>query len=140
MSAYLLAAVAAWLVAQGSKYVFYSLRNGSFADWHQLYISGGMPSAHSATVVAVTTVIGLKDGVESGLFGLAVIVAGIIMYDAVMVRRSSGAQGEVLKQLLTEVKSVLLAPRVAKGHEPLEVLVGAIVGAVVGYIVFLATI
>ena len=140
MSVYILAALAAWIASQGAKYVFQVARTHSFADWRQLYISGGMPSAHSATMVAVTTVIGLNDGVETGLFGLAALMTGIVMYDAVMVRRSSGLQGEALRELITEVKSVLKVTRVAKGHEPLEVLVGAVLGGLVGYIVFLATI
>lgn len=140
MSPYLLAALVAWAVAQGSKYVTSVVRSGSFADWRQLYISGGMPSAHSAIIVAVTTVIGLIDGVESGLFALAVLVSVIVMYDAVMVRRSSGLQGETLKALITEVKSMLKPPHVARGHEPLEVVAGALLGGGVGYIVFLATI
>ena len=140
MSVYLLAALAAWFVAQGGKYIVRAMRTRSAADWRQLYLSGGMPSAHSAAIVAVTTVIGYKDGVESGLFGLAVLMSLIVMYDAVMVRRSSGRQGEALVALMTEVKSALRVPGVAKGHEPLEVVVGALLGAMVGYIVFLATI
>ena len=140
MSVYILAALAAWIASQGAKYLFQVARTHSLADWRQLYISGGMPSAHSATMVALTTVIGLKDGVETGLFGLAALVTGIVMYDAVMVRRSSGLQGEALRELITEVKSVLRVAKVAKGHEPLEVLVGALLGGLVGYIVFLATI
>lgn len=139
MSPYILAAVLAWVMAQGSKYVAHALRTGKISDWNQLYISGGMPSAHSATILAVTTVIGFRDGVESSIFGLAILVSFIVMYDAVMVRRSSGMQGETLRALLVEVKSRLTTPRVAKGHEPLEVLVGALLGGLVGYIVFLAT-
>lgn len=140
MSPYLLAILAAWLVAQGAKYVASIVRTGKLVDWRQFYISGGMPSAHSATMISITTVIGLRDGFESGLFGLAVMVSVIVMYDAMMVRRSSGAQGETLKALITEVKSALTAPKVAHGHQPMEVFVGALVGAAVGYIVFLATI
>lgn len=140
MSPYLLAILAAWFASQGAKYVASVVRTRSTSDWSQLYISGGMPSAHSATMVAVTTVIGLKDGVESGLFGLAVMISIIVMYDAMMVRRSSGAQGEVLTSLILEMKSALLAPKVIRGHQPLEVLIGALIGALVGYIVFLATI
>lgn len=139
MSIYLLAAFAAWVVSQGAKYLLQAARSRSFANWQQLYISGGMPSAHSATMVAVTTVIGLSSGVDSGLFGFAVLVSCIVMYDAVMVRRSSGLQGETIKALLTEVKSELAVPKVAKGHEPLEVLIGALLGALTGTIVFLAT-
>lgn len=140
MSPYLLAILSAWLVAQGAKYVTSVVRSGKLTDWHQFYISGGMPSAHSATILAVTTVIGLKDGIDSGLFGLAVMVSVIVMYDAMMVRRSSGAQGEALTALITEVKSALIAPKIVRGHQPFEVATGAGIGVVVGYIVFLATI
>lgn len=140
MSPYLIAALAGWVASQGAKYVIKVARTGSLGDYRQLYISGGMPSAHSATVVAIAMMIGLRDGVESGLFGLAALFAGIVMYDAVMVRRSSGAQGLVLRKLLKETNSGIQAPKVAKGHEPLEVLAGAAIGAVVGYVVFLVTI
>lgn len=139
LSPYILAALAAWVMAQGSKYLIQAVHTGKVSDWRQLYISGGMPSAHSATILAVTTVIGLNDGFGSSVFGLAILVSFIVMYDAVMVRRSSGIQGETLKALLVEVKSRLATPRVARGHEPLEVLVGALLGVLVGYIVFLAT-
>lgn len=140
MSAYLLAALVAWIVAQGAKYIASVVRSGNLTDWRQLYISGGMPSAHSATVMAVVVVIGLRDGFDGGLFALSALFAGIVMYDAVMVRRSSGVQGELLNKLLLEVKSSMGSAKVAKGHEPLEVLVGALLGLAVGYIVFLATI
>lgn len=140
MSPYLIAILVAWIVAQGAKYILMLARTGKAADWRHMYASGDMPSAHSAIVVAVATVIGCYEGVESSIFGLAVMIAVIVMYDAMMVRRSSGRQGELLTSLITEVKSALKAPKVARGHEPLEVFVGALLGGVVGYIVFLATI
>ena len=98
-----------------------------------------MPSAHTATVVSVATLIGLNEGVNSSLFGLAVLVAGIVMYDAVMVRRSSGEQGAALQELIREQHSKVALPRAAKGHTPIEVLVGAGLGLVIGLVVFLAT-
>lgn len=140
MSPYLFTILAAWIVAQGTKYVTNVMRTGKMSDWRQMYVSGDMPSAHSAIVVAMATVIGLREGIDSSIFGLALMMAVIVMYDAMMVRRSSGRQGELLTSLITEVKSVLKAPKVARGHEPLEVFVGAVVGGAVGYIVFLATI
>lgn len=140
MSPYLFTILAAWIVAQGTKYVTNVMRTGTMSDWRQMYVSGDMPSAHSAIVVAMATVIGLREGIDSSIFGLALMMAVIVMYDAMMVRRSSGRQGELLTSLITEVKSVLKAPKVARGHEPLEVFVGAVVGGAVGYIVFLATI
>jgi len=140
VSPYLLAILLAWIVAQGTKFLANVLRIGKVSDWRLMYVSGGMPSAHSAIVVSVATVIGLREGIDSSIFGLALMVAVIVMYDAMMVRRSSGRQGELLTSLITEVKSVLVAPKIVRGHEPMEVLVGAIVGGIVGYIVFLATI
>lgn len=140
ISPYLLAALIGWVVAQGGKYLIAVARSRTAREFRSLYISGGMPSAHSATVVAVATVVGLRDGVDGGLFGIAALLAAVVMYDAVMVRRSSGRQGDILAQLLLDTKSTIIAPRFAKGHEPIEVVVGALLGGVVGSIVFFATI
>ncbi|MEO6109387.1 MAG: divergent PAP2 family protein [Candidatus Saccharimonadales bacterium] len=138
-SPYIIAAALAWLVAQGAKYLVASIRGRSFKNLRQLYLSGSMPSAHSASVVALVMVIGVRDGGDSGLFGLAILFAAIVMYDAVMVRRSSGEQGKALTELIKEKDSKVALPRVAKGHTPQEVMVGALVGMVVGVVVALAT-
>ena len=135
-SPYIIAALAGWVIAQSLKYVVASYRNGRLTSLRQLYLSGSMPSAHSATVVAMLVVIALTDGVESGLFGLAAMFAAVVMYDAIMVRRSSGEQGESLTELIKLSKSKVRLPRVAKGHTPYEVLVGALLGAVVGLSVY----
>jgi acid phosphatase family membrane protein YuiD len=103
-------------------------------------MSGGMPSSHSATVVAMATIIGLHDGIGSGLFALSALFALIVMYDAMKVRRSSGEQGEAIRELIKEQKSKVKLPRAAKGHTPMEVIAGASLGFVVGVIVFLLTI
>jgi acid phosphatase family membrane protein YuiD len=95
-----------------------------------------MPSAHSATVVALLVTIGFTDGLNSSVFALAALVSAIVMYDAMMVRRSSGEQGLALRELLKGLKSKVVPPRVAKGHTPLEVTAGAVLGLVVGLVVF----
>jgi len=139
LSPYLIAAAVAWVVAQGLKYFILSIKNRHIKSVRQLYLSGGMPSAHSATVVALLVVIAAKDGLDSGLFGLAALMSAIVMYDAVMVRRSSGEQGASLTALIKEQKSKVRLPRVAKGHTPREVVIGALVGWAIGLIVVLAT-
>jgi len=139
VSPYILAIFLAWIMGQGTKYIILVVKHRSFNHFRQLYISGNMPSAHTATVVSVATLIGLNEGVSSSLFGLAVLVAGIVMYDAVMVRRSSGEQGAALQELIREQHSKVALPRAAKGHTPIEVLVGAGLGLVIGLVVFLAT-
>ena len=139
LSPYLIAVAAGWAVAQGAKYVIVVARTRNLSHLRQLYLSGNMPSAHSATTIALLTVIGLKDGVESGLFGLAALFASIVIYDSMMVRRSVGEQGLAIQELIKERLSEVILPRAAKGHTPFEVLVGISVGVAVGAVVFFAT-
>lgn len=139
ISPYILALVVGWILSQGAKYVVAAVKLRTVRVFNRLYMSGNMPSAHSATVVSILTMIGLRDGVDGGSFGLALAFAVIVMYDAVMVRRSVGEQGAVIRHLLNEAKKPLAPPHSAKGHTPLEVLVGALVGVCSGIVVFLAT-
>ncbi|HEU4830619.1 MAG TPA: divergent PAP2 family protein [Candidatus Saccharimonadales bacterium] len=139
ISSYLITIFVAWFGTHIIKYVIALIKNEKRGFRSHLFISGGMPSSHSATVVSVAVIIALRDGIESGLFGLAVLVALIVMYDAVKVRRSSGEQGLALRQLIREQKSDIKLPRAAQGHTPVEVIVGAFVGALFGLVVFLAT-
>lgn len=139
ISPYILAIVVSWIVAQGAKYVIMALRNKSLKGYRQLYLSGNMPSAHTATVVSMATAIGLREGIDSAVFGVAAMVAGVVMYDAVMVRRSVGEQGIAIKKVITLTKSKVELPRAAKGHTPAEVAVGAVLGVLIGVVVFIAT-
>lgn len=141
ISPYLIAIGVAWLAAHIAKYIFASFGLGQVQSTflRQLFVSGGMPSSHAATVVAVWTVILLKDGMQSGLFGLATLLALVVCYDAVKVRRSSGEQGEALQSLIREQKSKIPLPRAARGHTPLEVVVGAALGVIIGLVVFITT-
>ncbi len=137
LSPYIIAGLGGWLVAQVLKYIFVSLRQRKVASFRHLYFSGNMPSAHSATVVAILVVVGILDGIGSGLFGLALVFTSVVLYDAMMVRRSSGEQGVALTALMKEQKSKVALPRVARGHTPLEVVAGAFIGVVVAIVVII---
>lgn len=140
LSPYLFAVMAGWISAQGLKYILVAIRNKNFDHFRQLYLSGNMPSAHSATTVALATLVGLRDGFDGPLFAIAGLFAGVVMYDAVMVRRSVGEQGIALQTLISLAKNErIVIPRAAKGHTPLEVLAGAGLGVVIGCIVFFTT-
>jgi acid phosphatase family membrane protein YuiD len=132
LSPFLIAAAIAWIAAQLLKYVFAVIRTRSARQYRQFYLSGSMPSAHSATVVAMATVIGIYEGVDSAIFALSVLFAAVVMYDALMVRRSSGEQGVAILRLLKDMKSSIVPPRVAKGHLPTEVAAGALLGFGIG--------
>lgn len=139
ISPYLITIFIAWFGAHVIKYIVEYLKKEDRGFRLQLFASGGMPSSHSATVMSITTIIGLRDGIGSGLFGLAAMLALIVMYDSMKVRRSSGEQGKAICELIKEQKSDVKFPRVSKGHTPLEVALGALLGLLIGSIVFLAT-
>lgn len=140
-SPYILVILTSWVVAQGAKYVIVAIKNHNFDHLRQLYLSGNMPSAHSATVMSMATIVGLINGFDTAIFGVAVMVAAVVMYDAVMVRRSVGEQGLAIQELIKAAKSNerVGIPRSAKGHTPLEVAVGGILGVIIGCVVYIAT-
>jgi len=86
-------------------------------------------------------VVGVRDGVESGLFAVTAVIALITAYDSMMSRRSAGEQGVALRKLLEKspfAKDPL--PYVALGHKPLEVAAGALLGFLIGLsVAFLIT-
>lgn len=140
VSAYFIATGIAWLVAQGTKYFLSSQASGK-RDVRAWYQSGNMPSAHTATMVALATIVGLREGTESALFAVVTVLTAITMYDSMMSRRAVGEQGLMLRKLLgvsAFAKDPL--PHHALGHRPAEVLVGAILGVAIGVCVeFLIT-
>lgn len=139
VSPYLIVIGVAWIIAHIIKYAIASLQGKRLDLTHQLFISGGMPSSHAATTVAVWMLVLLKEGANSGLFGLATLVALVICYDAVKVRRSVGEQGYAIQELIRATKSEVKIPRAAKGHTPVEVIAGSFLGALIGLVVFIAT-
>lgn len=139
-SPYLITIFLAWVGSHLIKYATGSIKNEKQNFRSRLFMSGGMPSSHSTTVVALLTIIGLKDGVGSGLFSIAALFALIVMYDAAKVRRSSGEQGKALHKLIREQKSEVGLPYTTDGHTPIEVTVGAIFGLVIGMLVYFLTI
>ena len=132
ISTYLIAPLVAWLVAQFLKFLLNS-RAQKGQRWRLLYQSGNMPSAHTATLVALTTIVGIQDGTASGLFAVSCVMTAVAAYDALMVRRSGGEQGLALRRLLeiSPFKKDPL-PYQALGHRPLEVAVGALLGVLIG--------
>lgn len=92
--------------------------------------SGGMPSGHTASFVALVTVLGLFYGFNSGVFALGVATALIIMYDAIHVRYAVGEQGKVLNVMLKKNGKAELP--VVEGHTLSEVIAGMVIGVMVG--------
>lgn len=97
----LIAATVASVIGQLAK-PFTSGREGGKIDIIKVAAqSGGMPSTHSAAVVAVTTSLALERGFADSIFGMSVVFASIVMYDAQGVRREVGKHARLLNKLWT---------------------------------------
>lgn len=131
----LFCALLGWLVAQTLKVVLYAVLERRL-DIRRFWGSGGMPSSHSSMVVSLAMMVGFLHGFETVEFGICVVLAMIVMYDAAGVRRETGTQATVINQILKDVliNGKPISDEELKelvGHTPLEVLGGAIVGILV---------
>lgn len=127
----LIAALMAWLVAQVTKTVY------EFVRYHKLKLnrlvsSGGMPSSHTALVTGLAAATGRVTGISSPAFAVAVVLAGVVMYDAAGVRRAVSIQARILNQMIDEAYQgkPFAEKRLREliGHTPVQVLVGALLG------------
>jgi len=134
---FLLAPLVAWTIAQAAKLLLTSFRERRL-NLRVLAETGGMPSSHSAIVMALTAAVGKYSGLGSAPFAIALIFTFVVMYDAAGLRRAAGRQAEVLNRLvedLVHMRGVQEAHlRELLGHTPFEVLVGAVIGLGVGLI------
>lgn len=133
----ILSALIAWAIAQGIKILIAFAKTRKW-DSQLLVASGGMPSSHTALVVATSCRVGMLEGFDSNAFAICVVLSLIVMYDAVNVRRSVGVQARKLNQMLETfresghldeegVKEIL-------GHTPLQVAGGFVIGLLVGLV------
>ena len=125
-------AACAWFLAQVIKALLYWAIEKKF-DWKRIWGSGGMPSSHSAFVLAMTVAAGLENGFDSAVFTVSFGLMAIVIYDAMGMRYETGKQGQIINKILAElfVEGKPLTDEKLKelvGHSPLEVLGGLIVG------------
>ena len=126
----------AWLCAQVLKTAIYSLVNHRL-DLTRLYGDGGMPSGHSATVAAMATTSVVLYGLGSFEFAVTLLLAIIVMHDAMGVRLETGKQAKVIKEIAELMES--LGKDVSNeeklkefvGHTPVQVTAGALLGIIV---------
>lgn len=132
-------AVVGWFTAQILKTGINLLMTREFHA-ERLVGSGGMPSSHSSTVCALTTAAGMLYGPGSAEFAISFILAMIVMYDAMGVRRETGKQAKLLNLMVSvfnhEYKGLpeeLLKEYI--GHTPLQVFAGAMLGIILAVII-----
>lgn len=142
----LTAAVISWCSAQIIKTLLNFIQTKKFHA-ERLFGAGGMPSSHSALVCSATIAMSRECGVGSPEFAIMFIMAMIVMYDAMGVRRSAGLHAREINRInrIFAVKGIKLNDESDKsaneqkkkelkeylGHTPFEVLGGALLGILI---------
>lgn len=137
-----LAAGWGWLSAQVIKTILHLFITKEFVA-ERLVGSGGMPSSHSATVCALATSSYIEYGAQSFEFAIAAILAIVVMYDAMGVRRETGIQAKLLNDIIKTFED-MGRPEISAhdklkefvGHTPFQVLMGALLGIFVALIYY----
>lgn len=133
----LIAVLSAWLLAQALKIPTEYVRSRRWM-WAMFFAAGGMPSSHTALMVAGTLAVGLYHGFDNPVFAIAVGVTMIIAHDAAGVRRQAGKHAERINLLFDELLHghVLTEEELKEviGHTPLEVIGGIILGLLVAIV------
>ncbi len=134
-----------WLSAQVLKTLFNYAKTKKFNP-ERLVGAGGMPSAHSASVCGLTIAIARSQGFASPLFAVCFLLAAIVMYDAMGVRRQAGEHARVINMIVRKNKNyVTYMPKDKNGlkeflgHTPLEVMAGAMLGILTAMLVPIGT-
>ncbi|MCL6592769.1 MAG: divergent PAP2 family protein [Alicyclobacillus sp.] len=139
----LMAAVTAVVVGQVLKVPAHYLLHRQW-NVRKVIDAGGMPSSHAAGAAALTVALAKVVGPQSPVFAAAAVFAVIVMYDAGGIRRHAGEHAVLLNRLAMELAESGIAVQAAHtmrngerlkeilGHEPREVIVGALLGALVG--------
>lgn len=138
----LIAAITAIVFAQIIKVPIHLIFAREFAPG-LLFGTGSMPSSHSAAVVALTTAVGLVEGLSSVAFAIAFVFSVIIMFDATGIRREAGEHAVILNQLVKDFQNIgevvhdwnkkeqyekIAELKTLLGHKPIEVFFGALTG------------
>ena len=145
-------ALASWFAAQVIKVILNCITQKEVV-WERLIGAGGMPSSHSALVCSMTVGMARKTGLGSPEFALAFLIAAVVMYDAMGVRRAAGEHARVLNQIVSffnKDSQVIQSGKPSRrekdaedsassdkqlkeflGHTPLEVLAGALLGILI---------
>lgn len=129
--------IEAAIVAQLLKFIGHIIKTKK-VDFQVLATTGGMPSAHTAGVIALSTTVGFICGFNEPEFAIALGYSLVVMYDAAGLRRATGKIAASLNKIRDDFynQGQVPAERLKEllGHTPFEVFVGALLGIYIAYV------
>lgn len=129
-----------------------------FTEWPKIkrfhiqaiFMSGGFPSSHTATIFALATTVGLMEGFNSSYFMIVLVFALLFAYDAMNVRLYAGRNIKLTKKLIEDLQKTeaiqidledpiySIKMKDVLGHKLIEVVAGGILGILIGALYYLA--
>lgn len=110
-------------------------------SWKNIVSYGGMPSAHSALVTSLATIIALTDGINNSAFAISFFFAIIVITDAIGFRGYLTEHSKAINKLIIDLPDELeykyktLNERIS--HTMLQVIAGVITGFILTYLIFI---
>ncbi|OGI25028.1 MAG: hypothetical protein A3J76_02220 [Candidatus Moranbacteria bacterium RBG_13_45_13] len=123
--------IATWVFILIIKIVIYSVKHGWDMPNTLKHVGHGhMPSAHTGFIVSLVTAVGYYQGIDSGAFSVAFVLAIITIDDAIRLRMYMGDQGRYLNKIIDHLRMEEKYPKLKErmGHRISEVTVGGLIG------------
>lgn len=134
----IIAPLVAMIVAQSIKLATDGIRgNFTFKDMVTAY--GGMPSSHTAVVVALSTMVAFRTGVQSAAFAIAVVFSVLVISDALTLRKVIDNNTKSIVKLVSrlpasEQDNFPQNPKTIEHTLP-QVVVGGLIGFIIAVII-----
>lgn len=135
-----MSALIGWFTAQFLKMFTNGFKTKKFSITNFMFGTGGMPSSHSAAVMAVAVASGIVFTPASYQFAMAGVFAMVVVRDAMGVRREVSKQAAIINKLVIDVINANNEENREKrlkelvGHTPLQVWAGCAVGVVIPFL------
>jgi acid phosphatase family membrane protein YuiD len=95
---------------------------------------------HAATMSALSVAVGLKEGFDSIIFGLALCLAVVVCIDTINVKNAASQQAEVVDLILKRIrrrrKSRLRPPKQRQSYTRWDVFSGVAIGVVFAMLIY----
>lgn len=126
---YIVTPFVAWFIVGVTKFLINCFREKRLAL--DLIGYGGMPSNHSAIVSSMACIVGVREGFDSGAFGVALTLVFIVTMDANSLRGAIGRHAAAINRLANGESSL----RERMGHSKLEILAGIFAGCITALLI-----
>ncbi len=100
-------------------------------DFSKSFSSWWMPSSHSALIVSLATAVAIKNGIDSDLFAVSIVMTAVIISDAINIRFEAGLHAGAINKSIWEKRF-----KESLWHLPSEAFAGSMLWIIVAVIMY----